>query len=93
MKYVNYLNKFPSLEGKTYIVTGANSGLGYDTSLLLAYKGANVIMACRNIMKANEAKEKILISVPEAKLHIEKYDQASFSSIIEFSKDFILWEK
>ena len=44
MKYVNYLNRFPSLEGKYYIVTGANSGLGFDTSLYLAYKGANVIL-------------------------------------------------
>ena len=60
MKYVKFLKKYPSLEGKVYIVTGANSGLGFDTSLYLAYKGASVILACRNLERANKAKEKIL---------------------------------
>ena len=85
MKYVNYLNRFPSLEGKYYIVTGANSGLGFDTSLYLAYKGANVILACRNLERATKAKEKILSIVPNAKLFIEQYDQAIFSSIEDFA--------
>ena len=85
MKYVKYLGKFPSLEGRYYIVTGANSGLGFDTSLYLAYKGANVILACRNLSKAESAKEKILKEVPNAKLFIEQYDQASFQSIEDFA--------
>ena len=85
MKYINYLNKFESLENKVYIVTGANSGLGFDTSLYLAYKGASVILACRNLDRANKAKEKILKEVPTAKLFIEEYDQASFTSIRNFA--------
>jgi NAD(P)-dependent dehydrogenase (short-subunit alcohol dehydrogenase family) len=85
MKYAKYLGNFPSLKGKYYIVTGANSGLGFDTSLHLAYKGADVILACRNLKKANEAKDKILQQVPNARLHIEQYDQASFKSIDEFA--------
>ena len=86
MKYVNYLNRFESLENKLFIVTGANSGLGFDTSLYLAYKGASVILACRNLERAEKAKDKILKEVPSAKLFIEEYDQASFSSITNFSQ-------
>ena len=85
MKYINYLNKFDSLENKVFIVTGANSGLGFDTSLYLAYKGASVILACRNLDRANKAKEKILKEVPNAELFIEEYDQASFTSIRNFA--------
>ena len=85
MKYINYLNKFDSLGNKVYIVTGANSGLGFDTSLYLAYKGASVILACRNLDRANKAKERILKEVPNAELFIEEYDQASFTSIRSFA--------
>ena len=86
MKLSKYLNKFPSLEGKLYIVTGANSGLGFDVSLHLAHLGASVILACRNFNRALNAKEKILNEVPNAELFIEEYDQADFSSIVSFSQ-------
>ena len=82
---VKFLEKLSSLEDKVYIVTGANSGLGYETSLNLAYKKAKVIMACRNINKAERAKEKILEKVPGAEIDIVKYDQSSFESIDKFS--------
>ena len=85
MKYINYLNKFNSLENKIFIITGANSGLGFDTSIYLAYKGASVILACRNLDRANKAKERILKEVPNAELFIEEYDQASFTSIRSFA--------
>ncbi|MCK6519480.1 short-chain dehydrogenase, partial [Myxococcota bacterium] len=42
----------PDLSGRTYLITGANSGLGYFTALGLGKKGARVIMACRNPAKA-----------------------------------------
>jgi NAD(P)-dependent dehydrogenase (short-subunit alcohol dehydrogenase family) len=84
-KTIKYLNKLSSLEDKIYIVTGANSGLGYETSLNLAIKKAKVIMACRNISKAQRAKEKILNIVPDAQIDIVKYDQSSFESIDKFA--------
>ena len=87
MKYIKFIDKFPSLEGKLYIVTGANSGLGFDTSLYLAYKGASVILACRNLERAEKAKNRILNEVPNAKLFIEQYDQADFNSIEKFSNN------
>lgn len=86
-KYYHYLDQFPSLEGKVAIVTGANSGLGYKTTISLAYKKAHVIMACRNIKKAEDAKNKILKEIPAAQLTIIQYDQSSFESIIKFCSE------
>lgn len=87
--YNKYLDKFPSLEGKNIIVTGANSGLGFETCRHLIYKKANVIMACRNLKKANEAKEKLLKENNLAKIKIYQYDQSSFESIREFKNNIV----
>nr|XP_033798020.1 WW domain-containing oxidoreductase isoform X4 [Geotrypetes seraphini] len=48
------------LTGKVAIVTGANSGIGFETARSLALHGAHVVLACRNIARANEATGKIL---------------------------------
>lgn len=83
-RYYKYLDKVDSFEGKNIIVTGANSGLGFETTLALVYKKAHVIMACRNLKKANDAKEKILKEVKNASLDIIEYDQSCFLSIDSF---------
>ena len=44
------------LHGKTVIITGANAGIGKETALDLAHRGARIILACRNVSKANTAK-------------------------------------
>ena len=54
------INSLPQQTGRTFIVTGANTGLGYETTMMLAKKGAKVIMACRNMSKANAAKANIV---------------------------------
>jgi NAD(P)-dependent dehydrogenase (short-subunit alcohol dehydrogenase family) len=61
----------PSQVGKTVIVTGANTGIGYHMVKALASKGANVIMACRSLDKANTARTEILKAVPEASIVVE----------------------
>lgn len=52
-------NDMSDQTGRVAIVTGANSGIGYETAKALAEKGATVIMACRNLEKANTAAGKI----------------------------------
>ncbi|XP_071495742.1 retinol dehydrogenase 12-like [Diadema antillarum] len=47
------------LRGKTIIVTGANTGIGYETSKCLAQAGARIILACRSETKAQEAMERM----------------------------------
>ncbi len=48
---------------KVYIVTGCNTGIGYETAKALVEMGGTVIMACRSVDKANEAREAILAAV------------------------------
>ena len=82
MKYEVYVEKnLPSLEGKLFLVTGANSGLGFSACKTFLTKGASVIMACRNLEKANKAKEKLLTLYPEGKIDIVQFDQADKASI------------
>ena len=50
-----------NLNGKTVLITGANSGIGYETALDLAKRGAKIIMACRDEEKTNEAKFQVFL--------------------------------
>lgn len=71
----------PNQQGKTILVTGANSGLGFHTSRALAAAGARVLMACRSADKAEAARAQILQQVPQAELQILSLDLASLASI------------
>ncbi len=64
---------------KIAIVTGANVGLGYETILSLAAASYTVVMACRNIEKANRAKQQILQKVPLASLVIMQIDTSKLA--------------
>jgi NAD(P)-dependent dehydrogenase (short-subunit alcohol dehydrogenase family) len=75
--------------GKIIVITGANSGLGYHTTLELAKAKATVVMGCRSLKKCEEAKQSILKEVPHAKLDTFPLDLASFSSIRQFAKSFL----
>ena len=82
------LSKAKNKEGKIAIVTGANVGIGYETTKGLASVGVKVIMACRDLSKAENAKQKILQSIPEAQLELMEIDLASLSSVRSFAKDY-----
>lgn len=78
----------PSQEGRVVIVTGANSGIGFETTKALAAKGATVVMACRNAEKANAAADKIRQEVPGAKLEVMPLDLADLASVRAFTDTF-----
>ena len=71
----------PSQQGKTVLITGANSGLGFQTSLAFARAGAKVVMACRNPAKADQAVQDIRGRCPQAELELQQLDLASLSSV------------
>jgi NAD(P)-dependent dehydrogenase (short-subunit alcohol dehydrogenase family) len=48
-------SNIPDQTGKTIIVTGANTGIGYETALALYEAGAHVVLACRSMDKAKDA--------------------------------------
>ena len=81
-------NNVPDLTGKVAIVTGANSGIGYETAKALAVKGADVVMACRNLEKANIAASEIRMGVKDARLDIIHLDLADLSSVREIAEIF-----
>jgi len=74
-------DNIPDLRGKTMLVTGANSGIGFETSLALAQKGAHVIMACRDQRKADEAKARLTRIVPAARITLVTLDLADLDSV------------
>lgn len=78
----------PDLSDKMMVVTGANSGLGYESSLALATKKATVVMACRNMEKGEAAKATILAEVPNASLEVMALDLSSQQSIRDFATAF-----
>ena len=54
----------PDQTGRTAVITGANTGLGYETAAALAEKGANVVLAVRNIDKGKDAAGRIARPAP-----------------------------
>jgi protochlorophyllide reductase len=54
------LDEIESQEKRLFLITGANSGLGYETSKFLLRKGAKVIMCCRDLVKGERAKQELL---------------------------------
>lgn len=74
------------LTGKNIIITGSNTGLGFATAKVIAAKGGNVIMACRSLQRATDAKNKILKSHPFASIDIILLDLGDLSKVENFVK-------
>ena len=79
----------PDQTGRTFIVTGANSGTGKEATKRLAAAGAKVIMAVRTPSKGEDARREILESVPTADLEVRRVDLADLASIREFARGII----
>ena len=78
----------PDLTDKVVIVTGANSGIGFEATKELARKGAHTILACRNMEKAEAAWSAIRVEVPSAKGEVMELDLASLASVRQFATAF-----
>ncbi|MBN1669125.1 MAG: SDR family NAD(P)-dependent oxidoreductase, partial [Anaerolineales bacterium] len=78
----------PDLSGKVVIVTGANSGIGYEAAREFARQGAQTILACRSLDKAQAALEQIRAEIPEAAAEIMPLDLASLASVRQFAEQF-----
>ncbi|MFE3001805.1 SDR family NAD(P)-dependent oxidoreductase [Nocardia sp. NPDC059246] len=70
----------PELSGRSYIVTGASSGIGEATARALVARGARVILACRDIEKARPIAESL-----GARAEVRRLDLADLASVREFT--------
>src|SRR5437868_2955888 len=81
-------NDIQDQSGRVVIITGANSGVGYESAIALARKGARIVMGCRSLDKAERAKQDILKLVPNAKLEVMQLDLGSLKSVHSFADTF-----
>lgn len=75
------VDQLPSFAGKSVIVTGANSGIGFPTALELARRGADVGLACRNLELGRRAADRIRAGVSGAQVSVLELDLASLDSV------------
>lgn len=73
----------PDQRGRTALITGGNSGLGFCVSAVLAAKGATVLLACRDAGKATDAASRIAALTPRAVIQTVRLDLASLTSVRE----------
>ncbi|KAJ8771485.1 hypothetical protein K2173_026662 [Erythroxylum novogranatense] len=74
--------------GLTAIVTGASSGIGAETTRVLALRGVHVVMGVKNTNSGKRVKETIVNEIPRAKLDALELDLSSLSSVRKFASDF-----
>jgi NAD(P)-dependent dehydrogenase (short-subunit alcohol dehydrogenase family) len=78
----------PDQVGKTFVITGANSGIGWEAALVLARKGGEVILACRSAERGQKALEALKAAHPPARASLMTLDLASLASIRAFADAF-----
>lgn len=82
------INDIPDQKGKVFLVTGANSGLGFGTSKALALKGAKVVMTARDTSKGIAAVAELKNEIPHAEVEVRQLDLADFDSVKSFASEF-----
>jgi NAD(P)-dependent dehydrogenase (short-subunit alcohol dehydrogenase family) len=82
-------SNIPDLSGRVFIVTGANSGIGYEAARVLAAKGGHVVLACRSREKGQAAAARIQSTHVGANVEIQDLDLASLASVRAFADRFL----
>ena len=78
----------PSQAGKLALITGSNSGIGFEDVRVLAERGASVVMACRDSNRAEEARKRILAAQNKAEIVVMPLDLADLDSVRSFAREF-----
>jgi NAD(P)-dependent dehydrogenase (short-subunit alcohol dehydrogenase family) len=73
--------EIPDQSGRIAVVTGSNTGIGYHTAAVLAYTGAHVVLAVRNLEKGNAALARIVAADPKADVTLQELDLSSLDSV------------
>ncbi|CAH2071132.1 unnamed protein product, partial [Iphiclides podalirius] len=77
------------LVGKVVIITGGNTGIGFETAKDLAARGARVILACRSEERGTDARDRIIKATDNNNIHYRHLDLASLSSVRKFAEEFL----
>jgi NAD(P)-dependent dehydrogenase (short-subunit alcohol dehydrogenase family) len=75
----------PDQAGRVAVITGSNTGIGYEAAAVLAGKGAHVVLAVRNLDKGRDAVARIMAITPEARVSLQPLDLTSLEDIREAS--------
>ena len=89
MKDIWTIDNIPDLAGKIIVITGANSGIGFDSAKEFARKGADVIFACRNKNKAEAAIQRLLAEIPGSLLTFIELNLANLQTVRRFTDSFM----
>jgi NAD(P)-dependent dehydrogenase (short-subunit alcohol dehydrogenase family) len=81
--------QMPPQQGRLAIVTGANSGIGYQAARYLSRAGATLILACRSRERGEAASAKIVAGQPSAKVEVRILDVADLDSVRHFAAEFL----
>jgi NAD(P)-dependent dehydrogenase (short-subunit alcohol dehydrogenase family) len=79
----------PDQTGRTIVVTGANSGIGFEAARALAAAGARVVLACRDLAKGEQAIARLRSFAPKARPELRALDLASLASVHDFAKSLL----
>lgn len=82
-------DNIPNQSGRVVIVTGANTGIGFETARMLALRGAFVTLACRNLDKGQEAIDRILAESVDAAVSLEQLDLSDLRNVEAFAARFL----
>ncbi len=77
--------QIPRLKGRRFIITGANTGIGYHAALKLARRDAELVLACRDEARGKAALHRLLDEAPAAHVELAKLDLASLDSVRRFA--------